>query len=300
MFRRSSLTFGNAKSRVAAKGGKTTTDQLERAGRSIQAAINHWNEAANWKWLTKTTTVTVDENNVGTLPYDFKDFYYETSQGAQARPLKMFDLRDYIRNVWPNSAQPGPVVGYQAFLGESDGTFGLIPPVDSSATIDLAYYRNMVVPCTKTLTAVNYTDASPGFIAASMADVFVGNEVSNTSAAADLPAGTVIRAVTSERVGVFSNTPEFTSSGQSVSVGGDDKFLDIPAKYEWEIMAWAVHHYLSDLGAPDNRTAYWLEYSKNGLKEALRNNADRNEDMTAAILPPSPSEVVYRRNNIRR
>lgn len=292
MFQRSTLTFGEAKERVAARGGKTTSDQLERAGRSIQAAIMYWNEAprtGGWKWLATTAAVGVSSSNVGTLPANFRDVYQlEAATNGYTRPLDSLDRRVYRRAVWTRNSGANPVA-YDMFLADAAGTFELIPPVDTATDVELAYFRNMTIPCSISTSGTALLESAE--LQVNTAGVYPGNAI-HMGTSGIIDAGTTVDSIVDESTLVMSGAAALTSANVSVTIGGDSKFLDIPSKYERGIMAFAIHDFLSSIGAPEDRLTYWMRAADDELKKALDTNSARWEDMDMCIQPPSHHSVV--------
>lgn len=290
LFQRSTLTFGNAKTYVAQKaGGKDSAVQLARAGRSIQAAIQHWNKAANWSWLLMgATTIAMTTANSGDLPYDFKDAYDVRWLGSNPRTLDNVSRKQYDRNIW--NQEPGKPRAYDLYSLGNSGTISLLPAPSQSGSISLRYYRKMTVPCT--VSAVLSGEYPNRYVAAdSLAGVYPGNRI--ISSATAFITQQTITAVTTPTYAVIDNPVNATVDEEAVVIGGDDQFLDIPADYEWHILAWAVHHFMSDMGAPPDRLSYWMQYSEQGLQQALNENNRMPEDMDLAFLPPSPHETKF-------
>lgn len=60
LFQASTLSFGNAKARVAESSGSSgDTDMTTRAGYAVQQALQHWNNRHHWSWLLTRTQVAV-------------------------------------------------------------------------------------------------------------------------------------------------------------------------------------------------------------------------------------------------
>jgi len=292
MFRKSTLTFGTAKARVASRGGKNTTAQLEKAGESIQAAIQYWNKQANWKWLATTANVTVTSANVGTLPWNFKDVYQlEGTINGVPRPLDALERRQYRRAVWDRSGTTP--VAYDMFLSDANGTFATIPAVSAETTLELAYYRHMTVPCTQSVRVNTYASSAVVDTSSDNFDgVYAGNFIYAPTSAGNANVVAVIRSIDNETQITVSANAAATAEDVIATIGGDDRFLDIPERLERGILAFAIHDFLSNLGAPSERLSYWLHAFETELQAAKDENGPRWEDMDLCIQPASRHSVL--------
>lgn len=313
LFQQSSLTFGNAKQYVAEQAGKQqTTEMLDRAGRSIQSAIQDWNKF-NWKWTLTSATITADASGNYQLPYDIKDVYAVTTTGDYPQWVPSVTRRQLTRANARN-LQVAPY-SYDLF---SKNNSGLLRVVGGEATdLTLEYYRRMTVPCTVTasgLAALNqatqvHCSANSG---EALAGVYLGNRAFLSTAFLGTATDDIVGVVTAVRQEVndtlyasaqFGTTLKFTgvtATGVNTAVsgtfGGDNMLLDIPESYEWGILSRAVVHFMAGVGGPADKMAEWKQQAATALEEALRD--DREQEDTDISFMPAPPVYPYNPNRI--
>jgi len=323
LFQQSSLTFGSAKQFIAEQAGKQqTTEMLNRAGRSLQSAIQDWNKF-NWKWLLTTATITASASGAPfALPYDLKDIYDVYSTGTNPQWIPAISRRHATRsNVRGLATAP---YAYDIF---SKGGSGRLALQGSSATsLSLEYYRRMAVPCLVTGVGTQ-TELARGWLAATegtwggtqlgspvilstgfaktTADqpilvTAVKQEhgvVTDSNSAVSLVLGALATARNSSLQ--FSNATAVASASATsitATIGGDSVFLDIPETYEWGILARGVVHFLAGVGGPADKMQEWKEQSAVKLEEALRD--DREAEDHDVCFAPVPTYWSYNPNRI--
>lgn len=325
LFQQSSLTFGKAKQYVAEQAGKQqTTEMLDRAGRSIQSAIQDWNKF-NWKWTLTSATITADASGNYQLPYDIKDVYAVTTTGDYPQWVPSVTRRQLTRANARN-LQVAPY-SYDLF---SKNNSGVLRVVGGTATdLTLEYYRRMTVPCTVTASGL-YTQQGRGWLAGTegvWAGANIGNPVAyaTTFNLATATSGPVVVTAIKQEVGVVSdpegevslvlgplatarnsslhlsnvtalNNIATASATVTATVGGDNVFLDIPESYEWGILARAVVHFMAGVGGPADKMAEWKQQAATALEEALRD--DREQEDTDISFMPAPPIYPYNPNRI--
>lgn len=326
MFQKSSLTFGNAKAQVAAKAGKeNTTIFLSRAGESIQQAVKYWNRY-NWRWLmTQAATASEFASYASgatsiSLPFDFKDVYsFRITSGGTDRPLTGIPRRLYDRMVRSASAN-GYLMGYDLFSQGSSNLLSLTPPPDTAGTYDLKYYRRMWVPCAisgvaghintleGTVTGVNPTLSSTACGGATLGSWLTATATAsgcysrptqiigiNESFTVSAYGGAGVN-IGSPHLELLTGTasafrPVATGNCVAATIGGDNYTLDIPEDYENGIIAWAIHHFLATLGAPDSRLAYFVKLANEELTEALKANEHYEDQDIAFALGDNTRDI---------
>lgn len=322
LFQQSSLTFGSAKQFIAEQAGKQqTTEMLNRAGRSLQSAIQDWNKF-NWKWLLSTVTITASASGAPfALPYNLKDVYDVYSTGATPQWIPAISRRHATRsNIRGLATAP---YAYDLFLKGNSGS--LVLQGASATSLELEYYRRMTVPCSVTASGLAYY-TSGNWLAGTGSTwngVTVGSPVffSTAFAAASslqlAPYVTAVRqevgVVVDEALGttvlgapftnVLNSSIHFTGdsatgfgTAASATVGGDSVFLDIPETYEWGILARAVVHFLAGVGGPADKMQEWKEQAAVKLEEALRD--DREAEDHDMCFTPQPTYWSYNPNRI--
>jgi len=294
LFQQSNYSFGEAKRWVATQAGKQSTDEmLARAGDSIVAAVQHWNSKANWDWLI-TTAASISVTSATALyalPYNFKDMYTATlTAGGYPRTLKAKEKRLFTRyNPAPVPTTP---FQYDLLYKGGSGLIELLPSSDSTGTLDLVYYRKMVVPCTVTANTRFSSGQSSG--SASVTGLRVGNPVFSSAFATGASVLTGINY--SGLVVTFNSTASINGTDYGTVYGGDNVPLDIPDHYEMNILAWAAHHFMSSLGVPQDRLGYWIQYAKDGLDDALAEHSAQPEDLDVQIERNDEAKQIWYRN----
>lgn len=323
LFQQSSLTFGNAKQYIAEQAGKQqTTEMLNRAGRSLQAAIQDWNKF-NWKWLLSTAAITASASGAPfALPYDLKDVYDVYTTAASPQWIPAISRRHATRsNVRGLSTAP-----YAYDLFSKNGAGQLRLQGASGTSLNLEYYRRMSVPCSVSGVGTQ-TEIAKGWLAAvegTWAGAQLGSPITFSSGFAKTIAdiGVVVTAVKQEDGIVtdstgtvslvlgalstarnssiqFSNATALASASATsitATIGGDNVFLDIPETYEWGILARAVVHFLAGVGGPADKMQEWKEQAGMKLEEALRD--DREAEDHDICFTPTPSYWSYNPNRI--
>ena len=290
VFQQSTLSFLEAKTQIAEQASKQNTSEfLRRAGKSLQHAFKHWNRR-NWKWLmvqAPDVTASVGATSIG-LPYNFKDLYTVRveSPGRQhalkGAPRRLIDrmisdqtLVDEVRgydlfNQWANPAAP---------------VLTISPPADSETIVRLKYYRRMTVPCSVTGFAGNFSvtgrtsviPQQPTFAGATVGSPFYAT---TTAQSAIWPASNFLSAVVPDIVTpgqvnwsyIWSQPTILTANNVSAQIGGDNVYLDLPEDFENGLLSWAVHHFLSGLGAPEGRLRYFISLANGEEDRALEAN----------------------------
>lgn len=270
------------------------TDQLTRAGRSIQAAVRHWNNAANWKWLATTKsdyTTSVGEDEY-TLPTLCKGVHSVRMTGGTPRTLEYIGRRQLNRIMPKQDDQLLPYF-YDLFNNESNnGVLRLFPIPSLAEPFTLDYYRQMIVPMdVVSPSAANYNSTTGILTLTSVttAGITIGSQIvlnQTTPTIASLT-GTVDYVTSSTTLhvkdAVLAGTTPTNLGG---TIGGESYNLDIPSDYEDGIIAWATHHYLANrTGGASPKLQYWAEYAKNELDRALRNNQTDTPDQEIMLLP---------------
>ena len=280
-----SLSFGQAKQYVAEQANKQgSTEMLDRAGRSIQAAIQHWNSLDNWRWLLTEGTDTALQENTSAylLPYNFKDAYLVThTKDGSTYVLEQKDRRNYrqLADSSETTATSGFV--YDLFNQGATGAIAFLPtPGASAGTFAIDYYRNMTVPCKTAVTAA-IDNGSSVITLASTVGVEVGNKLYSASGFVSPP---TIQYIDGNTVTLDQNATA-TSAALAATAGADTDKLDIPSKYQWNILAWAVHHFMVGVGAPIERMNYWQSYAARGEQDAKTENNALPEDLDISIEP---------------
>lgn len=246
------------------------------------------------------------------LPYDFKDVYdLRITTGGYDRTLVGIPRRLYDR-VIQQQGTSGYTIGYDLFQQGSNNVLSLEPAPNSAGTYDLKYYRRMWVPCTIAAVAgrlgtdggsylsspvIAYTSSAFSATLGSMLYATAGAGVTTRflQAVRIIDIQEAIDPITEFGPYIVSscgiNVPYLkitldpdvllrdTGAGgigdgafTSATIGGDSYTLDIPEDYENGIIAWAVHHFLSALGAPESRLAYFIKLANDELAEALKAN----------------------------
>lgn len=279
------------------------TDQLTLAGYSIQAAIRHWNNAANWKWLgttSSTYTMTVGTDTYR-LPGLCKNVHSIRVQGSTPRALEYIGRRP-LNKIIPKQDQQLLPYFYDLFTNESHtGDLRLFPIPSLAEQFVVDYYRQMAVPMT-----ASATFASGTFSASTNLLTFPGGTTTN-----GMTVGSSINATGVDGgPGVLSGTIDIIASPTSIYVtgtvpnhnmgdlagsvsGGDSTFLDIPADYEDGILAWASHHYLAKRQGGGPKLQYWASYAQEQLDKALRNNMTDTPDHEICFLPSYMSDSAF-------
>lgn len=287
LFQQSSLTLANAEQFVAEQCNKQgTAEMLARARRSIQAAIRHWNKD-RWNWLlTQASDISVvSGTSAYALPYDYRDMYTVRLSGSPAVPLRYADQRMYDRIVFNQTQQYTPCA-YTLFKHGGTGMIELLPNPNAANTLILKYYRRLVVPMTTTsVVTVGTTSGSANITAPSggFAGITLGSPI--TGSGTGIPASTKIKSITSSAAAVMTANATVTES-VTATIGGANELLDIPEDYEWDIMAWACHHFAIGVGGSPDRVSYFLGLSGEGLARAKK--ADRlldDQDLSFQSVP---------------
>lgn len=302
----SSLSFGQAKQYVAEQANKQgPTEMLDRAGRSIQAAVQHWNSLDNWRWLqAEYSGWTLSSGTSGySLPFDFKDAYLVTltssASPASANVVEQKDRRNWYQNADSvlTTATSGFV--YDLFSQGSLGLIGVHPtPGTSAGTLGLHYYRNMTVPCKTAVTATTI-NGSDNVVVNSIVGLEVGNRLRpGTGFALTSGVFPIIQTIVDDVTVIVDMAATATVANTASTAGADTDRLDIPSKYQWNILAWAVHHFMVGVGAPIERMNYWQAYAARGEQDAKAENNALPEDMEICI-GPDPRTRVYSRNSYR-
>lgn len=272
------------------------TEQLSRAGSSIQAAVRQWNAAANWKWLgtTKDDYTTVVGTDTYSLPALCKNVHSVRMTGSIPRALEYVGRRQ-LNKMLPRQDQQNVPYFYDLFRNESTGgSLRLIAIPSIAETFAVDYYRQMVVPCTLSYTAGTHATSTTSLTLTSTAGVTVGSPIAFTDS--DGPAvltGTVMNVNSSTNLTISVGT-DGTLSGSNVTgtIGGDDVFLDIPADYEDGILASATHHYLANRQGGGPKVQYWAAYAAEQLQKALANNQSDTPDQEIVFLPSYLQDMV--------
>lgn len=142
----SSITFSQAKTRVAAAAGASSTSELTRAGYAIQAAFQDWNNDEAWNFLRVVATdITVVAGTADySLPTDFK-YIYTARLTGNARPLMPLPQKLYDLTVW--TSQAGTPIYFNLFKAGMDTMqITLIPTPDVSDTLSIKYHRSLAIP----------------------------------------------------------------------------------------------------------------------------------------------------------
>lgn len=310
LFQQSSLTFGNAKQYVAEQAGKQqTTEMLNRAGRSIQSAIQDWNKF-NWKWTLTSATISADASGNFQLPYDIKDVYAVTTTGDYPQWVPSVSRRQLTRANARN-LQVAPC-SYDLYNKNNSGTLRIVGGTATALTLE--YYRRMTVPCAVTasaLAALNNTHevhSSAGYGSA-LAGVNIGSPVIFTSGYAADNEVMFVTAVRQETADALYAEPQYGitlglsgsacvgfSTAIAATIGGDNILLDVPETYEWGILSRAVVHFMAGVGGPADKMAEWKQQSATALEEALRD--DRDAEDTDICFMPMPPVYPYNPNRI--
>jgi hypothetical protein len=178
------------------------------------------------------------------------------------------------------------------------GILRLYPKPNAVETFEVDYYRKMVVPCTVTATAT----------------VGIGSTTLNALSATHLKgatAGSLLSCVAAPTVFISAQAVdilntylslEFTPaaddnvSTQTVTIGGDNIFIDCPEDYVEGILAWANHYYLiNTAGSP--RLEYWSAKAQEAIDKALRENKQDTPDAEIMLLPASVWDNTYMGTN---
>lgn len=142
----SSITFSQAKSRVAdTAGASSSTAELTRAGYAVQAAFQDWNNDEAWAFLGKSSTALTVTSGAATLPTDFKYMYggiiTNTNQPLYPISQALMDIATFAGSV-------GTPAFYSLFKGGLAGSYQIkiTPTPTDGSTITLNYHRSMAIP----------------------------------------------------------------------------------------------------------------------------------------------------------
>lgn len=299
LFQQSSLTFGSAKQFIAEQASKQqTTEMKDRAGRSLQAAIKAWNRY-NWTWLQTTASLVFASSGTASLPYDFREAYDLTWTGSNARWIPARARRTGTRLYSQNTSWADVPTRYDTFLR---GGFGIISVSGASAsagTATLGYYRKMAEPCAVSFTGARVAATGLNYLLSTATDAFAnakpGNIIVPSAGWATASAISTVTAITQAidpgaasglvALAYLNTSASASATGISGSIGADTHFLDIPADYEWDIMALAVFHFLGGVGGGGDKLQQWEQLAANGLQRAMSDDSSE-EDLDVAFLPP--------------
>ena len=154
----------------------------------------------------------------------------------------------------------------------------------------MRYYRRMWVPCSISATVVATGNEDTIYASAQTVGAWAG--LTQSSPVATLPAGWALGSgVTHATAGLLTPiTLQLSGANMTAAVntsglfvfGGDTWHLDIPEDYENGLLAWATHHFLSGLGAPEKRLNYFIQLANDEFSEARAAN-ERFEDQDIAF-----------------
>lgn len=306
LFQQSSLTFGSAKQFIAEQASKQqTTEMLDRAGRSLQAAIKVWNKY-NWTWLLSTASLTFTSAGTASLPYDFREAYSLTWVGSNRRWIPARNRRSYDRLYGSDAVRAGAPTRYDTYLRGGFGTLSVLGASASSGTANLNYYRKMAEPCAITFASARVSATGLSHLlstaVATFANAKVGNIFIPSTGWATASSNVIVTAVsqapdpggTLGLVGLvyLDTAASATSSAVTGAIGSDSHFLDIPGDYEWDIVNMAAAHFIAGVGGPDSKLQEFKELAANGLQRAMSDDASE-EDMDISFMPPLADTEQY-------
>lgn len=232
VYAQSTLTLSDAKTIVQTSAGNVTdTDLGTLAARSLQQAIERWNNHHLWNWLlVEAGTIGVSSTLGGDypLPGDF-GFVYDVKLTTLPKVLRPMTQREYD---WYDPLASASTPGwYGTFNSGTAGTLRIYPTPSLTDLLLLRYYRRMAIPmesvavATCSTQAADYTDASCTTVSGS--DVLtLGTAITTTTiqpgcvvAGTGVTAGTtVLRILTSTTV-QMSAAATSPGAGRSMNFG---------------------------------------------------------------------------------
>lgn len=306
LFQQSSLTFGSAKQFVAEQASKQqTTEMLDRAGRSLQAAIKAWNKY-NWSWLTTSTTLTFGTAGTAALPYDFREVYSLTWLGQNRRWIPGRNRRSYDRLYQTEVTQNDAPTRYDLFLRGGSGAISVLGALSASGSASLKYYRKMTEPCAISFASARATATGLDYVLSTAADAFANAKIGNifipstgwaTASSNVIVTGVAQVADPGGTLGLvslayLSASSSATSTAISGTIGAATHFLDIPADYEWDIVAMAAAHFIAGVGGPRDKLDEFKELAVSGLQRAMSDDSS-DEDIDISLMPPLPDPEQF-------
>ena len=306
LFQQSSLTFGSAKQFIAEQASKQqTTEMLDRAGRSLQAAIKVWNKY-NWSWLTTSTTLTFGTAGTAALPYDFREVYSLTWLGQNRRWIPGRNRRSYDRLYQTEVTQNEAPTRYDLYLRGGSGAISVLGALSASGSANLNYYRKMTEPCAVTFAGARVSATGISHLlstaVATFANVKVGNICIPSTGWATASSNVIVTGVSQASdpggtlglIGLVYLNAAATATSTAVSgaIGADTHFLDIPSDYEWDIVAMAAAHFIAGVGGPDSKLQEFKELAVSGLQRAMSDDSSE-EDIDISFMPPLPDPEQF-------
>ncbi len=275
LFNQSTITTASAISEIAESGGgQADTDMLTRAGRSLVAAYQHFNNYANWEFtLVEAPTILV------TAPFGITGVTASANGSSAAAPVGHGVLvDDFVQGQM--FAAAGRVTATAA------GGFGFAETFNAS-----------LIP---TATAVYTVTANRDFYT-------IPADWKQPYDVRMLGAQTTLRPI-GRRHYDRSVTSEFTAASplyyDIFGIGGKGKLrllrppaftdrlqlryyrhlqatadpLDIPANFEPYFIAFAKWHFLVDKADASERATTWFNFARDGMMQMLKNSVTTPDD----------------------